>query len=226
MDRIYYNVHPAPCLCQAACGVTNGWGERLASQGGGDCLCNSIYRTSKPTHYTAQIGQTQSPQCLRRRKGFATHGQWLPAGTPPSHLSPSLDLQQRCVVKIPEHTFSCSKPNFWGILSFYKCVEFNNKLWKDALNSGGIMESIPQNQISRLQKLLVWCYCLSSSRNYGHCLFLNFLWFIAAYMRPGILSSLGGEISHWPLIQWDPVLLHHIHLQTSEEINRLFPFFV
>lgn len=29
VDGIYYTVHPAPCLCQAACGVKYGWGGRL-----------------------------------------------------------------------------------------------------------------------------------------------------------------------------------------------------
>lgn len=69
VDRIYYNVHPAPCLCQAACGVTNGWGESLVSQGGGDCLCNSSHRTSKPTHYTAQIGRIQNHSAWGRGAG-------------------------------------------------------------------------------------------------------------------------------------------------------------
>lgn len=51
VDGIYYPVHPAPCLCQAACGVKYGWGGRLGSQRGGDCLCSSISRSSKPTYY-------------------------------------------------------------------------------------------------------------------------------------------------------------------------------
>jgi hypothetical protein len=43
-------------------------------------------------------------------------------------------------VRIPEPTFSYSKPNFYMMLSFYKCLEFNNKLWKDALDSGGFLD--------------------------------------------------------------------------------------
>lgn len=46
VDGIYYTVHPAPCLCQAACGVKYGWGGRLGSQRGGSCLCGSISRST------------------------------------------------------------------------------------------------------------------------------------------------------------------------------------
>lgn len=72
VDGIYYTVHPAPCLCQAACGVKYGWGRRPRSQRGGDCLCSSISRSSKPIYYRAR-GAVMEP---KRRGGKVSLLNW------------------------------------------------------------------------------------------------------------------------------------------------------
>lgn len=60
VDGIYYTVHLAPCLCQAACGVKYGWGGKFGSQRGGDWLCSSIRRRSKAIYYRGRVGQSQN----------------------------------------------------------------------------------------------------------------------------------------------------------------------
>lgn len=70
VDGIYYTVHPAPCLCQAACGVKYGWGGRLGSQRGGNCFCGSIGRSTNLFIFERELG-SHTTAADRRRKGVA-----------------------------------------------------------------------------------------------------------------------------------------------------------
>lgn len=60
VDGIYYTVHPAPCLCQAACGVKYGWGGRLGSQRGGQLLRRLHRQKYKPIYFRARVGQSHN----------------------------------------------------------------------------------------------------------------------------------------------------------------------
>lgn len=70
VDEIYYTVHPAPCLCQAVCGVKYGWGGRLGSQRGGNCFCGSIGTSTNLFILERELG-SHTTAADRRRKGVA-----------------------------------------------------------------------------------------------------------------------------------------------------------
>ena len=53
-------MHPAPCLCQAACGVKYGWGGRLGSQRGGQLLRRLHRQKYKPIYFRARVGQSHN----------------------------------------------------------------------------------------------------------------------------------------------------------------------
>lgn len=92
VDGIYYAVHLAPCLCQAACGVKYGWGGRLASQRGGNCLGGCIHRSRNlfitereaGSYRTAADGRQMERCRCGTESNFASHEPL----TAPFHTTP------------------------------------------------------------------------------------------------------------------------------------------